>query len=184
MRFASQAGLGSLGLFSDPMLPVGRLPYHRRERGRVCGRVPCLENGRQGARAPRGRSTKARVCRTLLGAAHRAASVHECSACDLEGPMNGWIRKGIAASGAARLSNGAGGWCGSRPLTAASWLRAIGYSARPACDAWILWQAHKARGGVDTIAAGHVKREELTVKSCGLAPVSLQFDAVANSREG
>lgn len=52
----------------------------------------------------------------------------------------------------------AGSRCGSRPLTAAHGTETIGRSVRPACDAWILWQAHKARNGVDTIAASDVKQ--------------------------
>ena len=69
---------------------------------------------------------------------------------------------GITASGAVRLS--------MEPLAGAGHDRerllhgteANGHSVRPACNAWILWQAHKARGEVDTFAAGDVKREVLT----------------------
>jgi len=175
---------GLTGLFIDPLLPVGRPPYHRGARGRVLV-VCCASEGRQRTRAPQGRSTKARVCHDAA-VRHRTATQARTLAAPAtsKGPKNGSMWEGVTASCAAGLSVEPGGWCGSRPLTAASWHRGHRTSVRPACDRWILWQAHKARREVDTTAQADVKQRALTSKCDGLAPASFSFAVVAKNHEG
>ena len=112
---------GLTGLFVDPLLPVGRPPYHQGARGRVLF-VCSASEGRQGTRAPRGRSTKARVCHDAAVRQRTATQARTLAApATSKGPKNGsmWGRSHRVLRG--RALGGAGGWCGSRPLTAASW---------------------------------------------------------------
>lgn len=99
-------------------------------------------------------------------------------------PMNGSMWEGVAASCAAGLSVEPAAGAGHDRYRLLDGTEANGHSVRPACDASILWQAHKARREVDTLAEVDVKRHGLTAKCRALARPSFSFAVVAKIREG
>lgn len=122
---------GVVGLFIDPVLPAGRTPLPPGSAG------PRLQPGAAPQRGDKahGRLEGGRRRLGLVMRSRRAAHVagsHIGGACDLEGSGEridmGWhhrVWRGTALGGA-------GGWCGSRPLTAALWHRGQ-RTQRPAC---------------------------------------------------
>ncbi len=81
---------------------------------------------------------------------------------------------GITASGAVRLGVEPGAGAGHDRERLLHGTEANGHSVRPACDASILWQAHKARREVDTFAVGDVKRDALIFR-CGCVDIQTRW---------
>jgi hypothetical protein len=125
----------------------------------------------------------ARVCHDAA-LKQRTASHARTAHATSKGPMNGSMWEGVAASCAARPSVEPAAGAGHDRYRLLDGTEANGHSVRPACDASILWQAHKARAEVDTLAEADVKRHALTTQCRALARRSFCFAVVARNGEG
>jgi len=162
MQAAAQADLGSLGCSLTRCFPLEELPYHRGERGRVIQPGAAPQRGDKAHGRLKGGRRRLGLVMRGRRAAHVAGS-HTGGVCDFEGSDERIDMEWHHRVGRGTALEGAGGRCGSRPLTAASWHRGQ-RTQRPAClDLKVLRQARKAQHRVDTRSGAVVKARDTTV---------------------